>query len=89
MIRSCISSVSFSLMINGRRCVSVIPHRGLRQGDLLSAYLFILCADGMASLVNRVEALDLVRGFQVARGAPSVSHLLFTDDSLLFFRAKQ
>ena len=59
----------------------------LRQGDPLSPYLFILCADVLSGLLSKEAILNNIHGIQVARQAPKISHLLFADDSLLFARA--
>ncbi|XP_074353026.1 uncharacterized protein LOC141692191 [Apium graveolens] len=63
------------------------PSRGIRQGDLISPYLYILCVEGLSSMIKRHEEVGLVHGCSIARGAPAVSHLLFADDCYLFFRA--
>lgn len=54
-IWNCISSVSFSIMINGDPCVDMSPNRGLHQGCPLSPYLFILCSEGLSSLIQDSE----------------------------------
>ncbi|GAU45877.1 hypothetical protein TSUD_401030, partial [Trifolium subterraneum] len=63
------------------------PGRGLRQGDPLSPYLFILVAEGLTSLINKAVAQGDLHGVKICRGAPMVSHLLFADDCFLFCRA--
>jgi hypothetical protein len=67
----------------------IIPGRGLRQGDPLSSYLFIICAEGLSSLIRDAEERDVIPGTIICRGAPPVSHLLFVDDCFLFFKAEE
>jgi hypothetical protein len=64
-----------------------VPTRGLRQGDPLSPYLFLLCAEGLSSLLLYEEGVGGIDGIRVCRNAPSVSHLLFADDSLILMKA--
>jgi hypothetical protein len=63
------------------------PTRGLRQRDPLSPYLFLLCAEGLSSLLLYEEEVGGINGVRVCRNAPSVSHLLFADDSLILIKA--
>ncbi|KAH9684395.1 reverse transcriptase domain-containing protein [Citrus sinensis] len=83
----CVSTVRYRVLREGKELGPIVPCRGLRQGDPLSPYLFILCADGLSSLIRRQERNGLIHGVRIARGAPSVSHLFLADDSFLFFRA--
>ena len=60
-ISTCIRSVSFSVMVNGEPHGLFHPNRGLRQGDPLSPYLFLLCAEGLHSLIKQVENYGAIR----------------------------
>ncbi|KAF5445283.1 hypothetical protein F2P56_034346 [Juglans regia] len=65
-----------------------VPSRGLRQGDPLSPYLFILCAEALSSLLKHAEACGSLTPVTIGRGPVKVNHLFFADDSLLFCQAK-
>ncbi|KAL0419132.1 UNVERIFIED_CONTAM: putative mitochondrial protein [Sesamum radiatum] len=74
-------------MMNGSQFGFLQPSRGIRQGDPLSPYLFILCAKALSCLLQACEMEGRIRGVAVARNAPRVSHLLFADDILIFCQA--
>ncbi|KAL0399793.1 UNVERIFIED_CONTAM: putative mitochondrial protein [Sesamum radiatum] len=61
--------------------------RGLRQGDPLSPYMFLLCAEALSHLISLEEERGTIRGVSVNCHGPRVSHLLFTDDTLIIFQA--
>ena len=87
LIMDCVSSVSYSFIINGGVCGDVIPTRGLRQGDPLSPYLFILVADAFSKMLQKKVQERKIHGAKASRSGPEISHLFFADDSLLFTRA--
>lgn len=65
----------------------MLAERGLGQGDPLSPYLFILCAEGLSAMLKKREVEGKIHGCKIARNAPVVLHLFSPDDSFLFFRA--
>jgi hypothetical protein len=85
-VMSCVSSVWYSIRFNGTALSPFRPSRGLRQGDPVSPYLFLLVANCLSVLMKNYGSQGLIFGIKVSRNAPSISHLLFADDSLLFFK---
>ncbi|XP_021736519.1 uncharacterized protein LOC110703068 [Chenopodium quinoa] len=83
-IMQCLSSVSFSFKYNGKIKGSLTPSRGLRQGDPISPYLFLLCAEAFSTLISKAVNDKLLSGVRICRGAPRISHLFFADDSIVF-----
>ncbi|XP_010229884.1 uncharacterized protein LOC100821562 [Brachypodium distachyon] len=88
-IMVCVTTVNYSVKFNGKLLESFAPTRGLRQGDPLSPFLFLFVVDGLSALLKRESALNNISPLKVCRRAPGVSHLLFTDDTLLFFKAEE
>ncbi|GMJ07053.1 hypothetical protein HRI_004374500 [Hibiscus trionum] len=87
MIMRCVSTVSYAVGLNGNIGRNFIPSRGLRQGDPLSPYLFLLCAEGLSYLINSANANGELEGASIGRSHFEVSHLLFADDSIIFSEA--
>lgn len=80
----CVTSTRYRITHSGRKFENIVPGRGLRQGDPLSSYLFLIYSDGFTTIMKHYEDRELLKGIHVARGAPSASHMLFTDDSYIF-----
>ncbi|XP_061350094.1 uncharacterized protein LOC133295304 [Gastrolobium bilobum] len=89
LIMLCVSSCTMNVLWNGACTKEFRPTRGLRQGDPLSPYLFVLCMERLAHLIS--QAVDHMRWkpVRIKRGAPQISHLFFADDLLLFAEASQ
>jgi hypothetical protein len=87
LIMTCVRTVSYSVLINGKPYGNIQPSRGIRQGDPLSLYLFILCVENLSTLLHKGEREGKITGLPIARGGTKINHLLFADDSLLFCRA--
>lgn len=85
-IMNCVTSVSYSYLINGAAQGRVHPSRGIRQGDPLSPYLFILCTEVLSGLCKKAQLRGDVVGVKVARNSPAINHLIFADDTMFFSR---
>lgn len=87
LIMKCISTVKYQIKVNKDITDIIYPQRGLRQGDPLSPYLFLICAEGFSAMIHEAELNGSLKGIMICREAPCFSHLLFADDSLLLMEA--
>ena len=87
IVMRCVSLVNYAIRINGQPCGQIQPTRGLRQGDPLSPYLFLICAKGLSALLHCAAQRKAIKGVTASAKDPRVSHLFFADDSLVFRRA--
>ncbi|XP_060965604.1 uncharacterized protein LOC133034522 [Cannabis sativa] len=75
LIMKCVGTVSYNFVAGGQEVGPIIPSRGLRQG--------------FSALLRDFEKRGRLHGCKVARGAPMVSHMLFTDDSYIYCQASE
>lgn len=88
-IMTCVTSVRYSVKLNGTLLDSFTPSRGLRQHDPLSPFLFLFIADGLSALLRNKVDMGIITPVKICRRAPGISHLLFANDTLLFFKASR
>jgi hypothetical protein len=89
IIMHSVSSVMTNVKWNGTRDEYFRPQRGIRQGDPISPYLFVLCMDKLSHLIMHAVNVGDWRGIKAGRNGPMVSHLMFADDLLLFGEASE
>ena len=89
IIFSCVSTPSMQLLWNGERIGSISPSRGVRQGDPLSPYLFVLCMERLAHLIQERIGNGDWRPITLCNGGPPISHLFYDDDLMLFANADE
>ena len=83
----CVTTTSFSILINGSPYSFFKPKRGLRQGDHLSPFLFILTTEVLARLIEREAANNKISGYKLAPNFMPITHLQFADDLFIFAQA--
>ncbi|KAL4297682.1 hypothetical protein GQ457_12G013450 [Hibiscus cannabinus] len=86
LIMDCVSTVTFRVRINGRLSPVIIPQRGLRQGDPLSPFLFVICMQGLSATLLAEQEAGRIMGVRASQKGPRVNHLLYADDSIVFIR---
>ena len=84
LIIHCITTITYSILINGKAYGCISPTRGLRKGDPLSPYLFILCMEYLGHLIDEKCTSKDWNPVKASRSGPALSHLFFADD-LVFF----
>uniref|UniRef100_A0A803Q0M3 Reverse transcriptase domain-containing protein n=1 Tax=Cannabis sativa TaxID=3483 RepID=A0A803Q0M3_CANSA len=83
------SIIANELLLNGGLTKTFYPKRGLRQGDPVSPYLFIIGAEVLTRILLSEESKGNLNGFSFSREGPSISHLMYADDLLIFLKADQ
>ena len=78
-------TVCYRILLNGRQTESLFPKRGLRQGDPLLTYLFILCANVLFKILFSMEDHKLIQGVKISKQALRFNHLFYVDDLIVFF----
>lgn len=87
MIDKCLSSTSMQILSNGAKSESFRPTRGIRQGDPLSPYIFVLCVERLAQLIQVAVHRKEWKPVQLSKNGPGISYLFFANDLLLFGEA--
>ncbi|XP_058784072.1 uncharacterized protein LOC131658836 [Vicia villosa] len=89
MIMHRVSNVETNVNSNGRRSAFFRPQRGIRQGDPISPYLFVLCMEKLSHLIEQAVNNNEWKPFRIGTHGKHISHLMFADDLLLFGKASE
>lgn len=54
LLKACVSTIKYQIRFNGELTDEFSPQNGIRQGDLLSAYLFVLCIEKLSDIITTV-----------------------------------
>lgn len=81
-IKECISTARMNVLINGNPSGEFEMQRGLRQGDPLSPFLFLVAAEGLNLLIRRVVERGLLKATYIGRRRTQISHVQYADDTM-------
>jgi hypothetical protein len=77
------SSAFFSILVNGVPSAPFSPSRGIRQGDPLCPFLFVLMAEGLGRTISAAITDSSLKGLPLHNLQPALSPSQFVDDTLL------
>lgn len=77
LVMMCVTSTSYLVLVNGAPMGLISPSRGLRQGDPISPYLFLLCAESLSSLLTQADSEGSIEGVPTSKRGPRINHLFF------------
>ena len=83
-IMNCVCSASMSILLNSSPLKPFKMEKGLRQGDPLSPYLFILVSEALVCMLKKANDLNLIESVHIGKDKVCLKHLQFADDTLIF-----
>jgi len=86
-MKACVFGGNMSILVNGSPTEEICIKRGLKQGDSLAPFLFLLVAEGFSGLMRNAMSLNLFQGFEVGNNGLVVLHLQYADDTLCIGKA--
>ncbi|WMV31952.1 hypothetical protein MTR67_025337 [Solanum verrucosum] len=91
-MKFCIQTVKYSVLINGSPTGFFSAQRGLRQGDPLSPFLFIIAMEGLSDMLKTARENLWLKGFKISNRVGcelEITHLQYADDTLIFCDANK
>eukprot|EP00253_Pinus_taeda_P017934 PITA_17934 len=81
-VMALVTTSSFSILVNGSPSDIFIPSRGVRQGDPLSPFLFILMMEGLGRSIKHAKAMGKIKGIQLSKNGQAPTRQQFVDDTM-------
>ena len=78
-IMECVTTIQYTLLMNGSLSKSFKPMKGLRQGNPLSPYLFLFCANILSIFLLKAESLNRIKRVKMGRNGSTFTHLFFAE----------
>ena len=73
LITVCVKKITYLILVNRELKGLIHPSRGLRQGDPLSPFLFLLCTEGLHDLIKKAASNDDINGFRLCKSGPKLT----------------
>ncbi len=83
LLMALVTSTSYSILLNGSPSRTFRPSRGLRQGNPLSPFLFILMMEGLGRMINSAKEEGRIKGIKLTQNGDTMTHQQFVDDTML------
>ena len=80
LVMGCVKIVSYFVLVNGDPYGMIFPTKGIKQGDPLSPFLFLLCMEWLNGLIKKAELQGDIHGYSLCRRGPKLTHLLFANE---------
>ena len=77
----------FEVLVNGGKLEQFEPSRGIRQGNPLSSYLFILGQEVLSRILNQDFCNKNINGVKTSKSSPAINHVMYANDIVQFSRA--
>ncbi|KAJ0482819.1 putative RNA-directed DNA polymerase [Helianthus annuus] len=81
-VMAIVTTVKASVLVNGSPSQEFVCHRGLRQGDPISPFLFVMAMEALSGVVKKAVSLGFIHGIQCTPQGPVLSHFLYADDAV-------
>lgn len=85
----CVETARLTPLWKGKQLDWVKPNRGIRQGNAISPYLFVLRMEKLGHIIHEEVKAGRWKGIKTSRYGPNLTHLFFDDDLVLFSEASQ
>jgi len=82
-VMALVTSTSFSILVNGSPSEIFSPSRGLRQGNPLSPFLFIIMMEGLGEAIKQAKSAGKIKGLKLTDNGQPLTHQQFVDDTML------
>ncbi|XP_074314329.1 uncharacterized protein LOC141649541 [Silene latifolia] len=86
LIMNCVTTVSYNVLFNGAPLQLFTPKCGLRQGDPLSPFLFVLCMEALSCTLDKANFNGSLKRIRLCSGVQTLTHLFFADDAVFFLQ---